>query len=1458
MVKPFLWAPTPRYLRIRIYDRLAPAWQDVSGWAPMNQLSMEWTADSVTATGKLKLEIPTNQDSYHFDVWQEIRIDDTLAQDSAPGTIPNATALVGGGTFSAGMYYVGYTYLFNDDRESIVSPLRPVIVAAGGRLSVGALPVTLPKFVKGVRWFISQLAGSNNVFFSVQNTGQAFIATTPGSGAQPPTSGPFPRYFRGFVVSVESETIGAMRHYNMTLADGNYLMDHGSQVYESDTTLPLGYTDQHAVTDVTEHCLLHEFNAGDLSTAGINSYYSKIAVEIKAGSNLKSCIEAIQKGLQTFAPTTTPFCEVRTNTSAGFTVGTYFVGCTWVLPEGETIISPYSLVDITSTGGQEIFLILLRPAVATSVKVYVSDAPLSTNLRLAATLPTLDRVTITAPPPTSQPLPPTVNPIVEIPRFFINWKQDDNAHSEDWTWTPHWIKESTLPPDFVYLSDQPAEDTTPGNYRAHYYGLRRSRDGKQLATSITVVGLDPITNQKIVYTAHDNSMETYIGRVVCATPITDDNLHSLHEVQSRANHELEKWNAIAETLSNIITFIPYATRMPTRVNVKRTTEPGLDDFVTYNIARISLTFANGGIPQFELELGTGFPELGSLGTGWRGGVRYAVDTRGPAQPTWWPTDAQNFPYNYWVEENNTVSLQAAWQQNIEGDLAYYLGEYKIDDRLPWITTGRIQPSAMPSVLIHGLPPSRPPNNHTLSIRVLAFDAHNRTQGPSTIKTVQTTSFTTYPAPANPRRDTVGIPPNGWGWNEHGAYAGIIWDDVPGAHHYHIKYWRTLAGESTATEFDWPHNNGIFIENLLVNINYSFKIASSNRIGDLGSYSLTINWTVPPATVPLATGLSAANDSIDTPTTGHFDFMFTNPGGSAWWFEVRWAPHGTTNYNYAIVNHNDATSVRMEGLRLDDSYDYSVKTWTQWGDNSGWTADFVHTVPATIGSLFLNGDFEIVAANESPVAIYGWDSAGTVNGGSVARDSTQRFTGQWAAKLSKTTTVGSLAKIKSSKVSVSVGRNYNVEYAWYGAYVSGTATVSMTIWFYKSDGTPISSFIQNNTLPTTTAVWTHMSYPVIPPALSAWCTVEFQVAAGGIAYSAWIDTVTMRPRSRADDLDAGIIDDSKVITAGFKDVTKTKYDVEANAFRFYDTAGHYRGQLNYISGNDTLQFSAANPTSPTSMIIGGASRRLTLDESVNRALLTAPLDITGGFSAPMNIVTTNAILDKDFHTIMVDASSGAISITLPTSTQYNIIYYIKRIDNTSNAVKLLRGGTDTIEGSTFYPLRGKDDSVIIQSGGTSPSTWRVLQGSYFFNGSSWLTKQEFFSGPFDFYQGSNIGDVPAASFGSGTELEWRWWTFAQGPAVLPYILVTRYRVGYIVFGTANSLNKWEVKLFSFTSLSLMATATCDSGGWTPLADITSFSGQPTSGDIGLELHVRKVGSPGDLRFTHNVGYRFIVG
>jgi hypothetical protein len=56
---------------------------------------------------------------------------------------------------------------------------------------------------------------------------------------------------------------------------------------------------------------------------------------------------------------------------------------------------------------------------------------------------------------------------------------------------------------------------------------------------------------------------------------------------------------------------------------------------------------------------------------------------------------------------------------------------------------------------------------------------------------------------------------------------------------------------------------------------------------------------------------------------------------------------------------------------------------------------------------------------------------------------------------------------------------------------------------------------------------------------------------------------------------------------------------------------------------------------------------------------------------------------------------------------------------------------------------------------------------------------------------------------------------------------------------------------------MATATCDSGSWTPLADITSFSNQPAGGDIGLELTVRKTGSPGDLRFTHNVYYRHII-
>ena len=101
--------------------------------------------------------------------------------------------------------------------------------------------------------------------------------------------------------------------------------------------------------------------------------------------------------------------------------------------------------------------------------------------------------------------------------------------------------------------------------------------------------------------------------------------------------------------------------------------------------------------------------------------------------------------------------------------------------------------------------------------------------------------------------------------------------------------------------------------------------------------------------------------------------------------------------------------------------------------------------------------------------------------------------------------------------------------------------------------------------------------------------------------------------------------------------------------------------------------------------------------------------TGG-SSSSNVtkkVTSNYTILLTDGTIRVDASTAAVTITLPTTAStYNIttgvgqIFNIKKIDTTANAVTALCVGSDTIDGATNLVNTVQWKSNTIQSNGTS--------------------------------------------------------------------------------------------------------------------------------------------------------------
>lgn len=84
-------------------------------------------------------------------------------------------------------------------------------------------------------------------------------------------------------------------------------------------------------------------------------------------------------------------------------------------------------------------------------------------------------------------------------------------------------------------------------------------------------------------------------------------------------------------------------------------------------------------------------------------------------------------------------------------------------------------------------------------------------------------------------------------------------------------------------------------------------------------------------------------------------------------------------------------------------------------------------------------------------------------------------------------------------------------------------------------------------------------------------------------------------------------------------------------------------------------------------------------------------------------TTNYTATSTDGIILVDATSGVVTITLPAASTRKELH-IKKIDASANAVTISRAGSDTIEGSTSKSLAAQYNSYTIYSDGST--TWYI--------------------------------------------------------------------------------------------------------------------------------------------------------
>jgi hypothetical protein len=96
---------------------------------------------------------------------------------------------------------------------------------------------------------------------------------------------------------------------------------------------------------------------------------------------------------------------------------------------------------------------------------------------------------------------------------------------------------------------------------------------------------------------------------------------------------------------------------------------------------------------------------------------------------------------------------------------------------------------------------------------------------------------------------------------------------------------------------------------------------------------------------------------------------------------------------------------------------------------------------------------------------------------------------------------------------------------------------------------------------------------------------------------------------------------------------------------------------------------------------------------------------GATSAPISTKTSSYVMTTADGTILADATSGAITITLPAAASAaETIFTIKKKDITFNIVTVDANGAELIDGSTTYDLRTQYEAIKVQSDG---SAWWII-------------------------------------------------------------------------------------------------------------------------------------------------------
>ncbi len=215
-------------------------------------------------------------------------------------------------------------------------------------------------------------------------------------------------------------------------------------------------------------------------------------------------------------------------------------------------------------------------------------------------------------------------------------------------------------------------------------------------------------------------------------------------------------------------------------------------------------------------------------------------------------------------------------------------------------------------------------------------------------------------------------------------------------------------------------------------------------------------------------------------------------------------------------------------------------------------------------------------------------------------------------------------------------------------------------------------------------------------------------------------------------------------------------------------------------------------------------------------ITDPQNGTGiAYKAKARVITASTTITRTDHTLLANATSGAITLTLlPAGTnQTNQVIVVQKNDSSTNAVIIDGAGSETIDGTTTIRLTQPNQSVVLQA---AQSTWHVLgqrpANSYTVTATGTLTADQLYGSTFvnTGASGSIVLTLPAPQLGMRFRV---YLTAAQdvdiNAADSTQILALTNATGDAISSAATIGNSIELVALSSTTWGAFAT----SGTWT---------------------------------------------